>query len=194
MNVVPIIQKEFLAGWPMLDPTICDGLRGYFEGSDKKFRGIVHNEQGVQTDPNAKMSTEVVLPRESDLAKRYFVELQLITDLYVARFPWCNKFAPWAVTDIVKIKHFKPGEAYHQIHCERGGAVQPIGSRHLVFMTYMNDVTDGGETEFVHQQIKVRPQKGLTLIWPADWTYVHRGIVSATQDKFIVGGWYNFTR
>jgi hypothetical protein len=31
------------------------------------------------------------------------------------------------------------------------GAGEPEGSRHLVFMTYMNDVTDAGGTEFYHQ-------------------------------------------
>jgi hypothetical protein len=59
-------------------------------------------------------------------------------------------------------------------------------------MTYLNDVTDQGETEFFHQQIKIKPQKGLTVIWPADWTYTHRGIPSPTQEKFIITGWLSF--
>ena len=60
-------------------------------------------------------------------------------------------------------------------------------------MTYLNDVTDGGETDFFYQRIKIPPKKGLTVIWPADWTYTHRGIPSKTQDKFIVTGWFNYT-
>ena len=59
-------------------------------------------------------------------------------------------------------------------------------------MTYLNDVTDDGETEFYYQKIKVKPQKGLTLIWPADWTHTHRGNTSKTQDKYIITGWYSF--
>ena len=59
-------------------------------------------------------------------------------------------------------------------------------------MTYLNDVTDGGETEFLHQGLKVQPQKGLTLIWPADWTHTHRGVASPTQEKAIVTGWFNY--
>jgi hypothetical protein len=66
-------------------------------------------------------------------------------------------------------------------------------SRHLVFMTYLNDVTDGGETEFFYQKLKVKPEKGLTLIWGADWTFTHRGITSPTQTKYIVTGWFNYT-
>ena len=60
-------------------------------------------------------------------------------------------------------------------------------------MTYLNDVIDRGETEFFHQKIKVKPKKGLTLIWPVDWTFYHRGIPSPTQEKYIITGWYCFT-
>ena len=35
-------------------------------------------------------------------------------------------------------------------------------------------------------------RKGLTLIWPADWTHVHRGIVSASEEKYIITGWFSF--
>ena len=64
-------------------------------------------------------------------------------------------------------------------------------SRHLVFMTYLNDVKDDGQTEFYYQRLKIKPEKGLTLIWPADWTFTHRGIASNSEDKYIVTGWLN---
>ena len=63
--------------------------------------------------------------------------------------------------------------------------------RALVFMTYLNDVEDGG-TEFFHQHLSTPAKKGLTLIWPAYWTHTHRGIVSKLKEKYIVTGWINF--
>jgi hypothetical protein len=59
-------------------------------------------------------------------------------------------------------------------------------------MTYLNDVDDGGETFFYYQDLKIKPKKGLTLIWPVDWTHTHCGIVSPTQTKYIVTGWISF--
>ena len=59
-------------------------------------------------------------------------------------------------------------------------------------MTYLNDVSDGGETAFLYQNVKVKPEKGLTLIWPAEWTHTHKGMVSMTQTKYIITGWYSF--
>ena len=63
--------------------------------------------------------------------------------------------------------------------------------RHLVFMTFLNDVENGG-TEFKYQNLTIPAKKGLTLIWPAPWTHTHKGQVSNTQTKYIITGWYNF--
>ena len=56
-------------------------------------------------------------------------------------------------------------------------------------MTYLNDVTDGG-TEFKYQNITAPAKKGLTLIWPSDWTYTHKGGGPKDGYKFIATGWY----
>ena len=59
-------------------------------------------------------------------------------------------------------------------------------------MTYLNNVTDGGETAWKFQNEKVRPEKGLTVIWPTTWMFTHKGVPSLTQTKYIATGWYNF--
>ena len=58
-------------------------------------------------------------------------------------------------------------------------------------MTYLNNVDNGG-TEFLFQKLKIPAKKGLTLIWPSDFTHTHRGVVSKTQEKYIVTGWMNY--
>ncbi len=59
-------------------------------------------------------------------------------------------------------------------------------------MTYLNDIKEGGETEWYYQKLKVKPKKGLTVIWPADWTFTHRGITAKKEHKYIITGWINF--
>ena len=65
------------------------------------------------------------------------------------------------------------------------------GDRFLVFMTYLNDVKKGG-TYFKYQNIKVPAKKGLTLIWPTDFTHIHKGIINMTKEKYIATGWIHF--
>ena len=67
-----------------------------------------------------------------------------------------------------------------------------MGKRILAWMIYLNDVTDGGHTAFPTQNKKFQPRRGDVLSWPAYFTHPHRGIVSKTQTKYIITGWYNF--
>ena len=89
------------------------------------------------------------------------------------------------------IQYYPPGGGYKNWHFERADTHGHIITRTLVFMTYLNDVEDQGETEFHFQKVKIKPKKGLSLIWPADFTYTHRGIPSPTQEKYIATGWFN---
>ena len=40
--------------------------------------------------------------------------------------------------------------------------------------------------------IKVKPEKGKTLIWPAEWTHAHTGSILKSGKKYIITGWMHF--
>ena len=61
--------------------------------------------------------------------------------------------------------------------------------RVFAFMTYLNDVEEGGETSFHHYGIDITPKAGRTLIWPAEWTHAHSGGVVRKGEKYIATGW-----
>ena len=61
--------------------------------------------------------------------------------------------------------------------------------RILAAMIYLNDVEEGGETEFLYQKLKVKPRKGTILIWPGSYTHLHRGN-PPMSDKYIATGWW----
>lgn len=62
------------------------------------------------------------------------------------------------------------------------------GTRILVFMWYLNDVEEGGETEFCNG-LKIKPEAGKLVIFPASWYIVHRGNKPISNDKIICNGW-----
>ena len=43
------------------------------------------------------------------------------------------------------------------------------------------------------KKIKIKPETGKTLIWPAEWTHAHRGSVLNGGEKYIITGWLHFT-
>ena len=185
--------NNFIAGWYLPDDSICDELLTYYN-NNPKFEGVVGGPNGGHvTDASIKKSTDVPVVAGSELWRKYILEyLQPVTEEYMKIYPYVNKQSQWTCLETFNIQHYYPGDAFYGWHCERGSSKEPVGSRYMVFMTYLNDVTDGGETEFYHQNIKVKPERGLTLIWPVDWTFTHRGVTSKTQEKYIVTGWYNY--
>ena len=177
------IRQEFLK-----DLSICDDLIDYHKNSNNKVIGQTGN--GIS---ETKKSTDVLIFNDNDLIiKKYLLELHDILKNYIGEYSYSNHYNSFSITQHFNIQHYKIQEGFLNWHCERTRNLEPESSRHLVFMTYLNDVIDAGETEFYYQKLKIKPQKGLTLIWPADWTHTHRGITSPTQEKYIATGWYNY--
>ncbi|MCC2617627.1 2OG-Fe(II) oxygenase [Aestuariibacter halophilus] len=66
--------------------------------------------------------------------------------------------------------------------------------RIMLFMFYLNDVDEGGETEFYYQQRKVQPKAGRMVIAPAYFTHTHRGNIPRSNDKYILTSWILFNQ
>jgi len=188
-------ERSFIGAWFMDELAVCDALVRHFRESPERTRGILVRRNGENAyDPATKESIEVQFPPDSPVPafRAYIGELLKCVKAYVALFPYCDAFAPWHIIQPSNLQYYPPGGGYKVFHAERVSATPPSSTRHLVFMTYLNDVTDDGGTEFLYQKVTTKPRKGLTLIWPADWTHTHRGIVSPTQEKFIITGWFNY--
>lgn len=81
-------------------------------------------------------------------------------------------------------------EGYHIWHYESGN--REVSNRLLTWMLYLNDVEEGGETEFLYQSMRVKPKQGTLLIWPAAFTHTHRGNPPLSNEKYVVTGWTEF--
>jgi len=88
----------------------------------------------------------------------------------------------------LKIQKTLPTEGYHVWHLEhnKGFDNEP---RAFVFSIYLNDVEEGGETEFLHFSKRVKPKTGRIVIWPAGFPYVHRGNPPLSGEKYILTSW-----
>lgn len=187
-------KKSFIGGWFIEDVSLCDDIIMHFEQRTDQAPGEVWwaEEKAPKIDIDEKDSLDISLKLSSKIGQRYANELQKILRCYKIKYPKSDWVAEYRIEDI-NVQKYNIGGGYKKWHTERSGGLAPGGYRHLVFMTYLNDVDAGGETEFFHQEVAIKPRKGLTLIWPADWTHFHRGIPSQSEIKYIVTGWYTFT-
>ena len=87
-----------------------------------------------------------------------------------------------------KIQKTSPGQGYHSWHYE--SASRDVADRLLVYTAYLNDVEEGGETEFLYQHTRVKPKRGTITIFPGSFTHTHRGNPPLSGDKYIITGWF----
>ena len=64
--------------------------------------------------------------------------------------------------------------------------------RICAFLLYLNDVEEGGETEFLYLKKRFKPIKNRLLLWPAGYTHTHRGNQPINQSKYILTGWIEY--
>lgn len=97
----------------------------------------------------------------------------------------------------IQLQKYEQGKGnYNYWHCETYPAQPDAETLHraLLFMFYLNDVEDGGETEFFHQRRRLQPRAGTMVIAPAGFTHTHRGCVPLSGDKYILTSWILFQR
>lgn len=166
-----------------------------FEASDLQREGKLYSKGKLSTD--GKKSTDITFnpqfiehPQWGSLLQEFIPILQKNIVDYKIRFSTAfEHISHIDVSPTFNMQRYEPKEGFFTYHCER--ASFGYLDRVLVWMVYLNDVDDRGETEFLYQHQFERPKKGTLLIWPADWTHTHRGIASPTQTKYILTGWVN---
>jgi len=178
--------NHFIAGW-YIDTDIVDELVSDFVSKKQIWVNSTNTFRGYSSLGSAIITQSV--------ANAYETELNKCISHYKVKYPDCipkNNAPEWGLIEPYNIQCYESGNYYSELHCENNGASDNTAWRTLVFMTYLNDVEEGGETYFSSQDTKVKPEKGLTLIWPAYWTHMHKGILAIKEEKMICTGWLTY--
>lgn len=179
-----------------LSKDLCRAFIETFESSEEKQSPGQIYKEGSRAVPDVKKSTDISFtPNDLQDPKWGYLLHNLVPIVeeglndYILRYEkGLTQTDPFRMSSVFNMQRYRPSEAFHGYHCERAGL--RYSDRILVWMIYLNDVTDRGETEFYYQRHFERAQEGKLVIWPSDWTYIHRGIASPTQTKYILTGWF----
>jgi len=196
MKKIKLLQEDsphFIGSWNILNDELCNKIINFFKNNPQlQKRGVT---TGNTVNEEVKKTTDITINpnslkgKDHEIFITYFNQLNECFLDYKEQFPFLKTFikkigiGPFNIQKYNKSGHFK------KWHTERDS----ISSAHRVFawMTYLNDVKDGGSTDFKHFDISVEPKKGKTLIWPAEWTHAHRGQI-VKDKKYIITGWFHF--
>lgn len=149
-----------------------------------------HQKNDMQLSLNFGVHTAAPF-NERKASDVFFDGLQQCYDKYTEQF---SILRDGKITGThMKMQRTDPGGGYHVWHCEQGNGENV--DRVLVYMLYLNDFgeQEGGETEFLYQRIRLRPQANTMILWPATFTHAHRGnTVLGDRSKYIVTGWFYY--
>ena len=184
MEPEKIIRENFILAFQIDNDELLDGLIEYHKNCNEyKY------ESGVTHDKEVKDSTDVNIQISSNNKFIQGYPNYLVQGLREDHKRYKHFNPELTIKEGFNIQHYTPNGGYKQWHNER--SEHQAHQRALVFMTYLNDVPDGGGTEFAYYpEVKLEAKKGLSILWPTDFTHTHRGIVSQ-HEKWIITGWFH---
>jgi prolyl 4-hydroxylase len=172
-----------------LDSDLCRRMLASFDGL---ARFQVVNGRGVRRGLEDSAWTELNVSRLADQA--FVTDFRLRMDAALDQYNRDIGLTiplPRAPTHAdLTLKRYRPaGHDRFQLHFD---SIYSVANRYLVFLWYLNDVAEGGETRFPQLGISVKPAAGRLLIFPPYWMYQHEGAAPQSGDKYILSTYLLF--
>ena len=171
----------------VLSTEFCQDLITKFEECPDKKPGVTLS--GPR--PNHKISTDLMLtghPEFCEEDRAIYTTLTMNARDYAGQL----KHNPWKGNPNdtgYNMQRTLPGE-YFAWHSDFYASIEKNMVRTCTFIFYLNDITEGGQTEFSNG-VSVVPQTGRMLMFPADFSVCHRGVSPEKETKYIVTGWFH---
>ena len=204
-----MIESKFLSQFIMqenlsiiLTPMFCKHVINKFEQDERTQPGSIG---AGRNDDDIKRSTDLYISEFKDWEhehNRFQQAYNQVMMSYAANIreevhDIVNPFARTKKKTYsgFQVQRTKPGEFYTWHTDEYNYSwMDPISrkvklhQRALTYIFYLNDVEHDGYTEFI-DGTKVQPQAGKALVFPATWTFLHRGFPPKDETKYICTGW-----
>ena len=186
-------ETHFIGSWNIKNDNLCKEIIRFFDEN----KGLQKNGTTTSgTNYTSKKTTDISInPNElkNDKYKcfnSYIDELYKCFIDYQLQWPFLKSMVKNVDIGSFNVQKYSKGDHFSQIHTERTSLES--SNRLFAWMTYLDSVEDGGTTNFFHYGIKIKPEIGKTLIWPAEWTHAHSGEILGNGEKHIITGWMNF--
>jgi len=179
------------------DQTWCKHLIDVFE-ERSKMQLTQHQRSGKNQDERIVMDI-------SSHNRMYHVDNTLCEEFYQTVAKWYEEQykAKYSILtndkNIATVQHSPKGmsiqkslphQGYHYWHCENSALA--VSCRMMTYTLYLNDVDEGGETEFLYAGVKIKPEAGKLVFFPTNFLATHRGNPIYKGVKYLITGWYTW--
>ena len=204
---MPFIENYLYFNKNSISKQLCNDIIELFEVQTGKDEGVT----AAGLNKNIKDTTDFIIPRkdvpletikkweridkfltkELDRNVKKYVQnlnnkLNIIEENSDSKF---NMFSTNAlITNEFMIQRYIKNKGRYVYH--EDSRIDWTNKKHrlITYLFYLNNVDEGGETEFWGEH-KVKPEAGKLMLFPASWIYPHRGMMPISNNKYIITGW-----
>ena len=186
--------ENFIMEYNIFSKEYCENAIKYYENMNES--GMTSDRVTLENNLRHNISdTNTGLHMEGtvSLVQSQHTSSNFLTIFWNEVYPrYVDKYSILSETDKHSVYHLKLqktkiGEAYHRWHYETGN--RENSNRILTFILYLNDVEEGGETEFLYYPKRIKPKQGTIILFPGSMTHTHRGNQTLSNEKYIITGW-----
>ncbi len=170
-----------------LDGDFCKHCIEKFKKDDNRYQGVT----GSGVDLKMKKSTDLKISAKDNWKEEDNVFYESFKDTYASYENWLSdNYSPLYLDACLRghiedtgyqIQETLPGGFYNYHH-------DGMHDRLLTIIWYLNDIHEDGYTEF-YSGLKIQPEEGKIMMFPALWPWVHRGFPPKSETKYICTGW-----
>lgn len=169
-----------------LKPKVCEDIIQRFRHDDRKAPGITTSGKVM---PELKKSMDLAisdLDEWEDIDRTLFQSLAENLEEYAKRILEIIGNPLWSseIKDTgYNIKRYRQND-YYNWHVDCQTYIEGW-TRTIAAIWYLNEVEEGGETEFAFGH-KVVPETSKLILFPATWNFPHRGLSPIKGNKYII--------
>ena len=187
-----------------LSKEVCIDIIKLFETETDKYEG--QTMSGLNKD--IKDTTEFLIPHLSQTKSEILIKIRRLLekelDINIKQYIQTvnnfvsnieeksdhkyKTFSEYLVFDTMQIQKYVKSKGRYVYHNDFMFDKKDNKYRVITFIWYLNNVEVGGETEFWTNHM-IKPTSGKLVLFPASWTFPHRGKMPISDDKYIITGW-----
>ena len=182
----------------VIDADSCNLLIGKFESAEEDQYEVIRQAERDK----AIAFTQINLANSADWTSVQNGMLEVFQDYIMHYINDCNiQPKQWPTTygyEAIRIKRYLDND-YDRFDPHVDVMNIDTARRFLAFFIYLNDVDEGGETEFVqltkpgtHIPLKIKAQQGRLLMFPPQWMYYHAGLKPVSNSKYLIHSYCHY--
>ena len=172
--------NDYIFESTVADKNVCNYLIDQYHMMEHHQGTVSRDGEEHFVDPNMKIADQTYIEPDNPCSKTIYecIDKTINSIEYGYTIPYDIESRDYS------IRRYPKGEGHFGTHVDTTSKM--TYNRLLAFILYLNDVEEGGETEFITLNRLVKPEIGKVLCFPCNFMFPHKGNTPLSNDKYIV--------